>query len=318
MKKFDVAIIGGGASGLAAAIAAARAGASVGLFERNRATGKKLSLTGNGKCNITNANCARNNWDILKNAYFSDNADFVKTVIDEFDAADALDFFSGIGLFTKLKGGLYFPLSEQASAVSDILRLACEECGVEIHTDYMVNEVSVSDGTDRFEINGGEFAAKSLVIAAGGSAFPKSGSDGSGFSLAKSFGHTIVPTGPALTGLKCIGANFHDMGGVRTDAKLSLIVDGKLEREESGNLQITEWGLSGIPAFQLSRHAVMALADDKKVQMRIDFLPEQSAEGLESALRRMASSSPDRTILAAPAGPILQKACPGSHFRLRL
>lgn len=297
MKKFDIAIIGGGASGLAAAIAAARKGAAVAIFERNRVTGKKLSLTGNGKCNLTNANCTKNNWDTLKHAYFSDSPDFAKNVIDAFDATDTLDFFSSIGLFTKLKAGIYYPLSEQASAVSGILRLACEEYSVVVHTDYMVNEISVSPNKYRFEINKGEYAARRLIIAAGGSALPKSGSDGAGFSLAKMLGHKIIPPGPALTGLKCSGANFHDMGGVRTDAKLFLVIDGKIEKEEFGNLQITECGLSGIPVFQLSRHAVRALEKNRTVQMRIDFLPEKDGKELKLAMRKMVSNCPQRTIL---------------------
>lgn len=297
MKKIDVAIIGGGASGLAAAITAARKGACVAIFERNHTTGKKLSLTGNGKCNITNANCLKNNWDTLKNSYFSNNVDFVKNVIDSFDAEDTVDFFKSIGLFTKRKADLYFPQSEQASTVSDLLKFTCEEVGVEIYTGYMVNEIDIREDSYRFLINRGEFAARIVVISTGGNAYPKSGSDGSGYGLAKKLGHCVIPTGPALTGLRCRGANFKDMSGARIDAKLTMLVGGKVEREESGNLQLTDYGLSGIPVFQLSRHAQKAIEKNKNVQISIDFLPDKKVKELKSDLTQMVYCNPGRTIL---------------------
>ncbi len=297
-----VVIIGGGASGLMAAICAARQGACVTLIEHKDKIGKKILMTGNGKCNLTNVSN-------IHGKYYGNDPKRIYSILERFPATDTIHFFKQIGLYTKEKrdGGVY-PVSEQAASVLDVLQTECEHCKVRILTDTEVLAIlpQKNGGTLQLEcgIRGAAPAAKnkkgaavkktvivgtkrqelsydSLILAAGGQAAAVSGSDGSGYRLAKRLGHSIIKPLPALVQLQCEGDYFKQIAGVRAQAALSLYIDKELCAREEGELQLTDYGISGIPVFQFSRIAARALYEQQtglkkneknNIYVEIDFL----------------------------------------------
>lgn len=275
----DVIIIGGGASGLVAAITAAKLGAKVIIIDHNKRIGQKLLATGNGKCNLTNTDQNAKN-------YRGDNPDFAKDVLALFTDKDTINFFNKLGLLVKDKQGYIYPISEQATTVLDILRLACDNLGVITYCQSSVISINKSDNIfilkyknlaeDKVEL----VSAKKLILATGGKANAKTGSDGSGYELARNFGHHIIKPTPALVGLLGKENFFKAISGVRTEALLTLKINNENIISEKGELQLTNYGLSGIPVFQISRYASKAVDLKKEVVVVIDFLPNHSKSEL--------------------------------------
>lgn len=294
MADCKVIVIGGGASGLVAAVSAAQKGADVTILEHKDRVGKKILMTGNGKCNLTNVS------DFHGKYFSSDEKSLEKiyNALDYFGSDKTIDFFENIGLYTKEKrdGGIY-PLSEQASCVLDVLRTECRHNNVNILTDCEIVGIETSkEGiTVRFDQCVYEEKATSknkrvvrqlvkqekrvlvfdkLILATGGKAASVSGSDGSGYKIARDFGHNIIEPLPALVQLKCDGDFFKSIAGVRVQANLELFVDGKFETQEQGELQVTDYGISGIPVFQFSRIVSKAIFEGKNCKVKINFIPE--------------------------------------------
>ncbi|MCH5250146.1 MAG: aminoacetone oxidase family FAD-binding enzyme [Lachnospiraceae bacterium] len=278
-----VAVIGGGAAGMMAAIQASLYGAQVELYERNNRVGKKLLATGNGKCNFSNLN-------MDKTAYYGSAVVLYDEVYSKFGVRDTIDFFGQRGMLIKNKGGYLYPLSEQAATVLDVLRFGLEELGVLVHTDSIIEDIQIQQDVglidkkfvlsiknEDFDKNQSKFY-DAVVIACGGMAAPKTGSDGSGYKLAVSLGHIITKTVPALVQLRCNETFFKSVAGVRTDAALKLYIDGNKEASVRGELQLTEYGISGIPVFQFSRQAAYGLLHKRTVTVDIDFLPDYNED----------------------------------------
>ena len=308
MENYDIIMIGGGASGLAAAIMAKTEEKRILIIEHNDRVGKKILSTGNGKCNLTNLYCGVDAYgttsgyvSFAKNPegippyYSSGDLSFAQTVIRGFNAQDTVSFFWDLGMIPLEKNGYVYPRSEQASAVLDLLRFRAEKLGVEYLLGYQPMDVTKTK--EGFLIDG-EYACRKLVLATGGRNASKTGSDGSGYEIAKRLGHRIVKPLPALCALICSEPFFKELKGVRTDAELSLFditeepVSGKNEGCEEktplmtvfGNLQMNETGISGIPVFQLSLLASRLLDEGRKLQVKINFLPEMTREELEEHL----------------------------------
>ncbi len=278
MRK-RIGVIGGGAAGIMAAITAARAGAEVTLYERNERVGKKLLSTGNGKCNFSNT-------DMSPCFYFSRDMDRALSVLERFDNKAALRFFHEAGMLTKEKRGGLYPAAEQASVVLDVLRLQLQKEQVELLTGEKVKEVRADGkGIEVISEKGSRFF-QGVIIACGGRAAPQTGSDGNGYDMAKALGHSLVPVVPALVQLKGGESWFSSVSGVRAETALKLMVEGRQEAEERGELQFTDYGLSGIVVFQMSRIAAYALRDKKKVDVCIDFLPDCPQEAYEEWSRK--------------------------------
>ncbi len=276
----QVIIVGGGASGLVAAISAARQGAQVTVLEHMDRVGKKILSTGNGRCNMTNL-------VMDETCYRCSQPEFPMRVIDRFSMWDTLTFFDELGILTKNKNGYIYPNSEQASAVLDSLRMEIGHLGVEVRTGIRVIKArKTKKGGFLIETDQGNVYGDTLILATGSKAAPVTGSDGSGYALAKSFGHRIIKPLPALVQLRCEGKFFKQLAGVRCEARVTIAADGNYLADDLGEVQLTEYGISGIPTFQVSRYASVALDQKKRVTAILDFLPAKTDEETLLFLRK--------------------------------
>ena len=286
--KRKIIIIGGGASGLVAAICGAREGAGVTIVEHMDRGGKKILSTGNGRCNMTNL-------DMRPECYRCGQPAFPMKVLEGFTVEQTLEFFRELGIETRSRGGYIYPGSDQASAVLDVLRREVGRLGVVVLTGCEVREVSAVEGCrprdTHFVVktSQGDLTADAVILAAGSKAAPNTGSDGSGYELAKGLGHKVIRPLPALVQLRCQGRHYKQLAGIRTEAHLSLYADGSLLAEDTGELQLTDYGLSGIPTFQISRFAARALDAGQKVTVRVDFLPSWPEHEAFERLRERAA-----------------------------
>lgn len=293
-----IVIIGGGASGLVAAIGAAGSGADVTIVEHMDRVGKKILSTGNGRCNLTNLR-------MEADCYRCGQEGFPMEVIRGFGVDKTLAFFKGLGIEPKDRNGYIYPNSDQASAVLDVLRCEVERLGVVVLLSCNVEKIVPVDGNKdgkvgeefknkakksvkveedsnqpaggrvRYKVytDQGVLDADAVILAAGSKAAPSTGSDGSGYELAKMLGHRVIKPLPALVQLRCQGNMYRQMAGIRTDARVKLMAANELLAQDRGELQLTDYGLSGIPVFQVSRFAARALDQGKKVTALVDFMP---------------------------------------------
>lgn len=273
MKQRNVVIIGGGASGIVAAISAAREGAKVTILEHKDRIGKKILSTGNGRCNLTN--------EYMKQECFrGDDVSITTDVFKQFGYKETVAFFEELGVILKNRQGYIYPISDQATTILDVLRMEIERLNVMVRLEHHVTAINRNAKGFQIATDKGSYPADSIILATGGKAASVLGSDGSGYSLSKQFGHSLSPVVPALVQLKGKGAYFKQLAGVRTQAKVSLFVNDKCISEDTGELQLTNYGISGIPVFQVSRYAAKGLYEKKKVTAEIDFLPNMTDKEL--------------------------------------
>ncbi len=269
----DIMIIGAGASGLMAAITAAQTSknnASIIIFERMEKPGKKILATGNGRCNFTN--------QCMESSFFrtNSNADITQ-VLDSFGYDQTIEFFQNLGIVAKSRDGYMYPTSNQASAILDVLLMEINHLKIHIATGTSINNLrKTKTGFELIDIHGQKHVCSKVILAGGGCANPKLGSDGSCYNLAKKLGHTLITPVPALTGLYTKETFFKSVSGVRTDGKITLYCDNTYITHDRGELQLTDYGVSGIPVFQVSRYASRALNENRSVTAFIDFYPDCS------------------------------------------
>ena len=257
MKMYDICIIGGGASGMAAAISAAMEGPNlhICIIEKKEMLGKKLAATGNGRCNITNLKCD--------------------------GARDVMDFFHRIGvIIDEEKDGWMYPVSRQAGDVVTALAAALERYNINVIVNKKVDKVY----KDRMQFNiNDEIKAQLLLLATGGKAGPQYGTVGDGYKLARSMGHKITKLVPVLTALE--SHETDGLKGVRVRGKVSLCCKGKVIAEEIGEIQFTSDGVSGICIFNLSRFVRLDKETDfSDYRLHMDFLPLKSQREVEELL----------------------------------
>lgn len=277
-----VAVVGGGAAGMMAAVQAAYAGARVTVYERNDRVGKKILSTGNGKCNFSNE-------DMRAACYYGSGAGYVDGFYKQFGVAETKTFFRELGMRIKDRNGYLYPASEQAATVLDVLRYEMERLGIEICAGCRVTGIDGPENPGcRLTLETETAAYKkrtydAVILACGGRAAPKTGSDGTGLAMAKRLGHRIVPTVPALTALRCGETFWKQVAGVRCEARLMLYIDGNAVSSVQGELQLTDYGISGIPVFQFSRIAAYALQEGRTVTVKIDLMPDPGAADTQEA-----------------------------------
>lgn len=260
----DIVIIGGGAAGLAAAITAARRNKKVTIIERNEKCGKKLLITGNGKCNYWNKN-----QDLSH--YHSSNKELLKQIINKENEKKVLSFFDSLGIIPKIKNEYYYPITGQASTIEHALIYEAKKLNIEIINNITVTKIIKNDF---FIINPEKehIKTKKIILASGSKAAPKTGSDGLGYELAKSLNHNIITPKPSLVQLKGEEPYFKKWNGIRTDVTLALYEDNKLIKKENGEIQLTDYGISGIVTFNLSGHIAKNI-DKHEEKIIINFMP---------------------------------------------
>lgn len=282
-----IAVVGGGASGMMAAITAAARGARVILLEHKERIGKKILSTGNGRCNFTNTH-----QEPL--CYHSENPLFPWGIITQFDSQAAISFFLQLGVYSKNRGGYIYPNSDQASAVLDALRMELGRLDVDMRTGTDVREILPGRKGFTLRTTGGDVRADRVILCAGSKAAPATGSDGSGYDLAKQLGHGMIPVLPALVQLRCEEKFFKSIAGVRANGSVSIWSDGECIAKDTGEIQLTDYGVSGIPVFQVSRYASQLLYEKKEVTAVLDFMPDFTTEQTEAFLKARAKTRPEK------------------------
>ena len=275
MKK--VVIIGGGASGMMAAIQAARTGAAVTLLEHNEKPGKKILATGNGRCNLTN---------LVQepSRYRSSQPDFPWKIITQYPLEDTLAFFSELGIYTKDRNGWVYPYSDQAAGVAQVLELEARHQKVKIKTTEEVTDIFREDGQYLVKTATWQYPCDSVIISCGSSASNVEGSSTTGYELAEKLGHTVVKPLPSLCGIRGKGNYYAKWAGSRMDGRITLEIDGETVGEEQGEILFTEYGISGIGVFQLSRYAVRGTDEGKIATYHLDLMPQLTKEELVKLL----------------------------------
>jgi len=285
MKR--ILVIGSGPAGLSSAIVASRAkDVSVTVIERNSQCGKKLLLTGNGKCNYGNLD-----QDISH--YHSESDSLLPVLINDENLEEVNCFIRNLGIIPFEKNGYLYPFSLQATTMREALLLKCQEQRVAILYDTLVLDVCKRGNTFHVSTDQGSYEFDAVVLAMGSKTYPKTGSDGNGYELAKRLGHSIVPVFPSLVQIVGDG-NFTKWNGIRTHVEVSLFEDNSMIKKEIGEIQLTNYGVSGICIFNLSRMIRKGLDEGKQEKILIDFLP--FVENIEEFLESQSSLFPNRAI----------------------
>ncbi len=278
-----IGIIGGGASGMAAAIAAAKnPDVQVHLFERQARVGRKLLATGNGRCNLSNLNATME-------TYHGEDPAFVRYALEQMNPEATLAWFRSHGLFTVAEeSGRVYPYSDQANSVVDVLRLKLEQPNICLHTGFEVQKIRL--GENGFTVVGTDesVCCKKLIIACGGLAGTKLGGSMSGYKLLAKFGHKSTRLRPALVQLKSDWSGVTSLKGVRTNCHVQILRDDVLFSESSGELQFTDYGLSGPVIFEVSRDACYGAGT---WSAQLDFLPDVAEAELKQELKRRAEQN---------------------------
>ncbi|MFA6583881.1 MAG: NAD(P)/FAD-dependent oxidoreductase [Elusimicrobiaceae bacterium] len=273
----NIIVIGGGASGLMAALTAAKAGAKVVLLEKNNALGKKLSASGNGCCNLTNTNMAPD--------FYTGKTEFIETVLDTFPVKEELAFFESLGLILRAEqDGRIFPKSDRAVAVTSVLELELEDLGVEIHMDFTAERIAKHNG--KFTVtgaNGAKFETDRLILACGSRAYPQLGGTDLGTTLAACLGHRVNKPVPVLAPLAVLQKGIARLQGIRIDAELTALQHGKTLGKAKGELLFTDYGISGPCTLNLSNSVVPALSNGK-VTVSMNLFPELSPDEMRAFL----------------------------------
>ena len=259
-----IGIIGGGASGLVAAIASKSETNEVILFERNKELGKKILATGNGRCNFWNEDQSLFHFE-------SSNSNQLSEIINPLTEKKVKDFWKELGILPKIKNGYYYPNSNQACTVRNAFEEEIKDKNITVKKNYLVETIDYKNS--QFLINK-EIAVDKLVLATGGYASPKTGSTGMGYEFLKKMNHTIRTPLPSLVQLNTKKEFYlKEWKGIRCDVNVTQIEEGKAKRQEQGEIQLTDYGISGICVFNLSNAIARGLLEGKKEIVEIDFLP---------------------------------------------
>ena len=278
-----IGIVGGGASGMAAALAASEnENNQVLLFERQARLGKKLSATGNGRCNLTNLHAD-------KGGFHGEQPSFVLPAMEAYPVRDTLDWFRAMGLFTVAEeSGRVYPYSDQANSVVDVLRFALEKPNIQVLTAFEVTKAKKTENGFRVESAEEAYDCDRLIIACGGLAGTKLGGSMAGYQFLRGFGHKTTRLRPALVQLRTSWGGVAGLKGVRANCHARIFRDGEVYAESRGELQFTEYGLSGPVIFEISRDVCQGRG---QWTCSLDLLPDISGAELEAELLRRRNST---------------------------
>ena len=280
-----IIVIGAGPGGMMAAAKAAENGAEVLLLEKMNRVGKKMLITGKGRCNITNAADVP---EIIRN--ITGNGRFLYSALQSFDNQDVMRFFQEHGVEIKVeRGQRVFPVSDKAQDAVDAMYMYLDELGVKIRTEARVMDILIAEGHAAGVrlVDGEILSASAVILATGGASYPGTGSTGDGYAMAEALGHTIVPLRPSLVPLETeedwpLAAQGLSLRNVR----VQLLADGQKIAEEFGEMMFTHFGVTGPIILSLSRPAAQALADGSMVELSINLKPALTPEQLDARLQR--------------------------------
>lgn len=261
----QVIVVGGGASGLIAAIAARRNKHDVTILERNPLCGRKLLVTGNGRCNYWNENQSITN--------YNSSSGNVKEIINEVNLEKTSHLLRTLGFIPKIRNNNYYPFSNQATTVRERLVSEALRLGVKIELNSYVEDIKKEDNHFFLTCKDKEYLCDKVVISTGGAAAYKTGSDGNFYKHLEQLGHTIITPLPSLVGLVLKDNPLKEASGVRSDVEISLAIDNNLIKTETGELQITDYGISGICTMQLSTYTSRSIKENRKCEVVINFVP---------------------------------------------
>lgn len=304
MQK-QVIIIGGGASGIMAAISAGRMGAGVTILERNSRVGKKILATGNGRCNFTNTSA-----DI--SCYSGSNPDFAGNALKNFGVDKTIKFFEKIGIAHKVEDtGKVFPMSDQASSILDVLLYELKETNIAIICDAFVKGIKKSAGKFMVETDKGlVYKSDSVIIATGGKAMPGSGSDGNGYDLSQNFGHRVSRIFPALVQLMLEGSFFKSIDGVKFIGTAAILHKNKIIAQDRGDILFTNYGVSGPPILHISRKAGELMMSGQEASLRIAIFDDFAKDELEKLIYKRLQSAGNKTIDFSLVGLVNKRLIP--------
>ena len=260
-----IVIIGGGVSGIVCAINSKNDNNEVIVLERNNEPLKKLLMTGNGRCNYYNEDLSLDN-------YHSNNKEVIEKIFTKDNLDSVLSFYDDLGIIPKIKNGYYYPNSNQAITIKNALLDEIENKNINIITNALVSDIKIDNNKFIVKYNNKEIICDKVVVSTGSCSYPKTGSDGIGYKLLNKY-HTIIKPLPALVPLVTNNKLIKELSGVRTDAYLELFEDGEFISKEEGELQITDYGISGICTFNLSSYVSRGLDNNKKEVIKINFVP---------------------------------------------
>ena len=268
MKK--IAIIGAGASGILCSILCAKKGYAVDIFEQNTKCAKKILVSGNGRCNITNTSVSHNN-------YFCDNFSFVKHALELFSFTDFQKFCSSIGLELDVKNdGKVYPLSNEAKSVATLLENHARALGVHFHTDTKITEITSL--FEKYDV---------VVVATGSEAASHLGGNTDGQKFASEFGHTIVPSYPSLVQLELNSTVHEKMSGAKVDGEVTLLINSKADVKTSGDILFTDYGVSGFAILDISQKASQSLLNFQAVDISLNLLPKYTSQSLSAYMMKL-------------------------------
>ena len=318
MTRYDIAVVGAGAAGLMAGIAAGRAGRGrrVGVFDGAQKIGAKILISGGGRCNVTHHQVTA--------ADFNGNRNTIGRILRTFTVPQTIEFFRAIGVELKREEtGKLFPVTDSARTVLDALLGAAGDSGVEIVPATRIEQVIRAGSEFILENRGSRIEAGRVILATGGRSIPKTGSDGRGYEIARALGHTVSEVFPALVPLVIEEPHWiRELSGTSADVELSLRSDsGRVLHRERGSMLMTHFGISGPVALDISRHWIAARRAGRPT-LSASFLPDEGFESLEARLLRAARQNPQATVTSALRGSLPERvlervAPPGPISRLR-
>ncbi len=266
VSMMKVCVVGAGASGIVSAIKAREKGYDTVILERNNRCGKKLLLTGNGRCNLYNS-------DMKLDYFHSSNMKELEVIFNK-KSKEVIDFFKSLGLVIKDINGYLYPFSKESKSVLSLLMKRMESLGVKVNYDTFVTGIKKhGDNKVKVMTDKGDYVFDKVIISTGGKVLEKTGSDGNGYDLVKSLGHSLTPILPSLVQLEGSGDFYKAWAGVRSEVRLTLYEDDSLVKSESGEVQLTDYGISGICTFNLSGVVSRGLYKGKSEVIYINFVP---------------------------------------------
>ncbi len=282
-----VGIIGGGASGMMSAILLNREGFDVTILEKNSTLGKKILMTGNGRCNYFNQ-------DISVDKYYTSDYEFLKTIVNEKNILKVKEFLNSLGLVPRIKNGYYYPMSNTATSVLNAFLTEIERLKIKTILDSEINNIKKIENKYRIMVNGKKMLFDKIIIAIGSKAGLK---ENANYELLNSLGIKMMPILPALCPLVLNGDFFNKWSGIRAEARVSIYENDKFLKSDLGEVQLTDYGISGICVMNLSSLASKALYQKQKVKVHLNFLPNIEKENIDKWLTLRDNTLYQRTVI---------------------